>query len=78
MLYSLLIAVILLSLLMPFVGIYCFVKGYNLMAKKEGEPFIQTPVKHTKISKKDEKKLSQIYANIDSYDGTSIGQKEID
>lgn len=77
MLYSLLFAVIALAVLMPIVGIACFIEGYNLKAEKTGEK----PIKKEFIPKKQPKgnpEIETLLHNINQYDGTSNGQREFE
>ena len=75
MLYSLLIANIILSISIPLVGVLCFVKGYNLKAEKLGEKPIKAPV--IKDEPEADKSLEILLHNIDAYDGTDKGQVEL-
>ena len=76
MLYSLLIVNIILCILCPLVGVFCFVKGYNLKAEKLDEKPIRLPSLPKETPKADER-LQTLMANIDAYDGTGKGQVEI-
>lgn len=76
MLYSLLGTVIILAISCPLVGVFCFIKGYNLKAEKLGETVIKPPVLKTEEPEVDEK-LQTLLQNIDVYDGSSKGQVEI-
>lgn len=76
MLYSLLFSTLTLAILCPLLAVFCFVKGYNLAAAKHGEK----PLKVLTGPKKEpagDSRLEQLWANIDAYDGTEKGQKEI-
>ena len=77
MLYSLLVAVIVLAISCPLVGIFSFIKGYNLKAEKLAEKPITVPRK-TPPAPKGDPKLMALLDNINAYDGTSKGQREID
>lgn len=84
MLYSLLITVIVLAAGYPIMGYFCFTKGYNTAAKLVEKPKIEAPAIPTlkSIKKKKErsqelKRIEKILANINAYDGTAVGQKEI-
>lgn len=76
MLYSLLVANIVLCIMLPLVGVFCFVKGYNLKAEKVADKPLKLVTKAKKPPEVDEK-LETLLANIDAYDGTSKGQVEI-
>ena len=76
MLYSLLIALIFLSLSCPVVGVLCFIKGYNLKAEKLGEKPIKAPTLGRGEPEVDES-LEILLRNIDAYDGSEKGQVEI-
>ena len=75
MLYSLLVANIILSISCPLVGVFCFIKGYNLKAEKLSEKPIKLPSR-TEVPEVDER-LQTLLNNIDAYDGTEKGQVEI-
>lgn len=77
MLYSLLVAVIVLAIAVPLTGVYCFIKGYNLKAEKEGDTPIKTPRIVPKKAPKGDERLQTLLFNIDNYDGTAAGQKDI-
>lgn len=79
MLYSLLVAVILLAAGYPLVGYFCFVKGYNLGAKEVHKPQIKTPILPRRPPKESAEvvRLNKIMENINNYDGTGIGQEEV-
>ena len=77
MLYSLLAAVIILAVLMPLVGCFCFVKGYNLKAEKTGERPIQGP-RWPKRKPKGDRNLETLLHNIEQYDGSSSGQRDFE
>lgn len=76
MLYSLLITVILLAISCPLVGVFCFIKGYNLKAEKLGETVIKPPILKSEEPEVDER-LQTLLHNIDAYDGSPKGQVEI-
>jgi len=75
MLYSLLIVNIILCVSCPLVGVFCFVKGYNLKAEKLAEKPIRISL--PKESPEVDERLQTLMANIDAYDGTGKGQVEI-
>ena len=81
MLYSLVAAVVILaffnSLIVPFIVVQYFLKGYNINAEvKVTVPTVKNIVKRTKKPKIDEK-TAALLRNIDRYDGTSGGQEVI-
>ena len=63
----------------PLIAWFFFKQGYNIGAKEVGKPVITaTPKpKKTRDSVKKEKRYEQILKNIESYDGTSAGQREV-
>lgn len=77
MLYSLLAAVLILALSYPIMGYFCFTKGYNIAA--QDKPKIESvKLRRKKIQEPAEiNRLNSIMANIDRYDGTTVGQKEV-
>ena len=58
----------------PFLCVYFFAKGYNMSHEDQKKPF--KIVKRPKITQ-EEILLNKVLENIDAYDGTSAGQKEI-
>ena len=76
MLYGLLITVIILAISCPLVGVFCFIKGYNLKAEKLGETVIKPPILKSEEPEVDER-LQTLLHNIDAYDGSPKGQVEI-
>lgn len=87
MLFSLVMAVfcVILLFFMPFLLWKAFSKGYNLRAQENGEPQIRREksfFQGGKIASKEEKRRlernNRIIANIDNYDGTPKGQKEVE
>lgn len=81
MLYSLLVAVLLLSffnaVVIPFMVVGYFIKGYNILAEKPvlGLEIPKLPRKRT--VKRDEARDAQILRNIDNYTGDETGQVKI-
>jgi hypothetical protein len=79
------ITILVLAIFCPIWGGFCFIKGYNLGAKETKKPEIkvESPKKKIEKAKTDkkmaekQKKLNTLFENIDAYDGSSIGQKEI-
>lgn len=86
MLYSLLVAVLILSFFMALIVPYCVIKafliGFNTTAREEGRPTVKVdlpklPKRKPKAERSETDKMNKILSNIDTYDGTPIGQKEI-
>lgn len=79
------ITVLILAVFCCIWGAFCFIKGYNMGAKEAKKPEIKVETPKRKIEKaKTNKKLAEkqrkvntLLENIDKYDGSSIGQKEI-
>lgn len=79
------ITIMILAILAPVMSVFCFIKGYNIGAKEAKKPKIkiETPKEkktRREISKEAEKRRSQmsiLLENIEAYDGTSKGQKEL-
>lgn len=79
------ITIMILAILAPVMSVFCFIKGYNIGAKETKKPEIkiETPKEkkeRREISKEAEKRRSQmsiLLENIEAYDGTSKGQKEL-
>lgn len=83
MLYSLLVAVLVLSffnaIFIPFMVIQYFVKGYNVKAEDKVEVSSITKAAFKKHKKPEfDKRTEQLLRNIDRYDGTPIGQEVIE
>lgn len=81
MLYSLLAAVLILSffnaIILPFLAIRYFLRGYNINAT-EKIPVAEVKNVFEKHEKpKVDKKTETILRNIDRYDGTSRGQEVV-
>lgn len=82
MLYSLLVAVLLLSffnaVVIPFMVVGYFIKGYNILAEKPvlGLEIPKLPRKSREV-KRDEARDAQILRNIDNYTGDETGQVKI-
>lgn len=76
MLYSLLVCVVIQAVLCPLIAIFSFVKGYNLKAEKLAEKPLKVIPRPHKAPKGDPK-LVALLENINNYDGTGKGQKEI-
>lgn len=81
MLYSLLVAVLILSFFMsvfvPYIVIKAFERGFNI-SHEENIEIVKEP-KLPKIRKipKVDKKTETLLKNLDRYDGTGIGQEAI-
>lgn len=79
------ITIMILAILTPVMSVFCFIKGYNIGAKETKKPEIKIEApkekkKRREISKEAEKRRSQmsiLLENIEAYDGTSKGQKEL-
>lgn len=79
------ITILILAVMTPILSVFCFIKGYNIGASGTGKPEIkvETPmrkIKRLKESKEAEKKrkyYNTLYENINNYDGSSKGQKEL-
>jgi hypothetical protein len=78
MLYSLLAVVIVEAVAIPVVGLYCFKAGFNLSARGEERPVIP-PIKRAKPEpvSDEEARIGALLLNIESYDGTDAGQRDI-
>jgi hypothetical protein len=77
MLYSLLVAVLLEAAAIPVVGILCFRSGYNAAARTEKKPLLP-PIRKPATKPTDEEvRLGKLLSNIENYDGTGVGQREI-
>jgi hypothetical protein len=61
----------------PAVGVWCFRSGYNAAARTEKKPLLPA-VRKPKAKPSDaDIRLGKILENIDAYDGTSLGQRDI-
>ena len=79
MLYSLLVAVVILSIfnavVVPFIVVGYFIKGYNILAEK---PIVSPQMpKLTRKQKRDEDRNAKILSNIDNYTGDETGQVKV-
>lgn len=80
------ITIMILAVMTPVMSAFCFIKGYNIGAKETKKPEIkiETPkekIEKRKTSKEAEakrRKMTNLLANIEAYDGTSKGQKELE
>ena len=79
------ITIMILAVLTPILSVFCFIKGYNIGARETNKPEIklETPmqkIKKAKENKEAEKKrkyYGTLYENVNNYDGSSKGQKEL-
>ncbi|MBR5316033.1 MAG: hypothetical protein IKU44_04500 [Firmicutes bacterium] len=76
MLYSLLVAVVILSIfnavVVPYMAVRYFIKGYNIHAEK---PILEPKMpKISRKQKRDEDRNARILSNIDNYTGDETGQ----
>nr|DAN99603.1 MAG TPA: hypothetical protein [Caudoviricetes sp.] len=79
------ITILILAVLTPILSVFCFIKGYNIGARETNKPEIklETPmqkIERAKENKKAEEKrsrLNTLLENIENYDGSSKGQKEL-
>lgn len=78
MLYSLIAANIVLSICAPLIAVWAFIKGYNLKAEKVAEKPLKVLRKASGKAPEGDPKLMALLDNINCYDGTEKGQKEID
>ena len=75
----------LMALLIPFVGVYCFMRGYSMGVKDyntahSDEPKADPERKAKPVSHASDKRLNEmlnLLDNIENYDGTDANQKEI-
>lgn len=78
------VTIMILSVFMPILSIFCFIKGYNIGAKETKKPEIkvETPKqmlerhREDKANEQKRRKRQILLENIDAFDGTSKGQKE--
>lgn len=79
------ITILILSVLAPILGVFCFIQGYNIGAKETNKAEIKVETPKKKIDKRKKKKEAEermrkakiLYENIENYHGDSVGQKEI-
>lgn len=79
------ITILILSVMMPILGIFCFIKGYNIGAKETRKPEIKVESPRKAIARRKKESESEakirrqqlILQNIENYHGDSTGQKEI-
>lgn len=79
MLYSLLVAVVILAIfnavVVPFMVVGYFIKGYNIHAEK---PILEPKMpKLSRKQKREEDRNAQILHNIDNYTGDETGQVQV-
>lgn len=79
------ITILILAVLMPILSVFCFIKGYNIGARETNKPEIklETPMQKIERAKENKKaaekrsRLNTLLENIENYDGSSKGQKEL-
>ena len=76
------ITILILAVLTPILSVFCFIKGY---ARETNKPEIklETPLQKIERAKENKKaaekrsRLNTLFENIENYDGSSKGQKEL-
>ena len=79
------ITILILAGLTPILSVFCFIKGYNIGARETNKPEIklETPMQKIERAKENKKaaekrsRLNTLLENIENYDGSSKGQKEL-
>lgn len=79
------ITIMILAVLTPILSVFCFIKGYNIGARETNKPEIklETPMQKIERAKENKKaaekrsRLNTLLENIENYDGSSKGQKEL-
>lgn len=79
------ITILILAVLTPILSVFCFIKGYNIGARETRKPEIklETPLqkieraKENKKASENRRRLNTLLENIENYDGSSKGQKEL-
>jgi hypothetical protein len=79
------ITILILAVLTPILSVFCFIKGYNIGARETNKPEIklETPMQKIERAKENKKaaekrsRLNTLLENIENYDGSSKGQKEL-
>nr|DAP97840.1 MAG TPA: hypothetical protein [Caudoviricetes sp.] len=79
------ITILILAVLTPILSVFCFIKGYNIGARETNKPEIklETPMQKIERAKENKKaaekrsRLNTLFENIENYDGSSKGQKEL-
>lgn len=79
------ITILILAVLTPILSVFCFIKGYNIGARETRKPEIklETPIQKIERAKENKKaaekrsRLNTLLENIENYDGSSKGQKEL-
>nr|DAD84143.1 MAG TPA: hypothetical protein [Podoviridae sp. ctoqT5] len=79
------LTILILAVMTPILSVFCFIKGYNIGAKETGKPEIKVETPKQKIERAKENKkaaenrrrLNTLLENIENYDGSSKGQKEL-
>lgn len=77
--------ILILAVLTPILSVFCFIKGYNIGARETNKPEIklETPMQKIERAKENKKaaekrsRLNTLLENIENYDGSSKGQKEL-
>lgn len=80
------ITIMILAVMTPLMNVFCFIKGYNIGAKETKKPEIKVETPKQKIEKRKtskeaeakRKKMTNLLANIEAYDGSSKGQREFE
>lgn len=79
------ITIMILAVLTPILSVFCFIKGYNIGARETNKPEVklETPMQKIERAKENKKaaekrsRLNTLLENIENYDGSSKGQKEL-
>lgn len=79
------LTILILAVMTPILSVFCFIKGYNIGARETRKPEIklETPMqkieraKENKKSAENRSRLNTLLENIENYDGSSKGQKEL-
>lgn len=79
------ITIMILAVMTPILSVFCFIKGYNIGARETRKPEIKVETPKQKIERAKENKkaaenrsrLNTLLENIENYDGSSKGQKEL-
>lgn len=79
------ITIMILAVLTPILSVFCFINGYNIGARETRKPEIklETPMQKIERAKENKKaaekrsRLNTLLENIENYDGSSKGQKEL-
>ena len=79
------ITIMILAVMTPILSVFCFIKGYNIGARETRKPEIKVETPKQKIERAKENKkaaenrsrLNTLLENIENYDGSSKGQREL-